>query len=81
MTDFLNLVILTEGTNMKYKVGNTEFETFEEIEAWAWNTHKICFDGELVTHNMSESMKQDACDELNTILSAPSEEDEDPLFI
>ena len=56
---------------MKYKVGNTEFNTFEEVASWAWNEHKISFE---MDDYLEGDEAQKACDELNTILSMPDEE-------
>ena len=45
---------------MKYVVLNQEFETFEEVNTWAWNEHFICPWEEPLT----EAEKQEACKEL-----------------
>jgi hypothetical protein len=59
---------------MKYKVGNTEFDTFEQVANWAWNEHKISFEG---MEYLEGDEAHKACDELNQILSAPNEEMEE----
>jgi hypothetical protein len=56
---------------MSYKVGNVEFSTFNEVIAWAWNNHKIDFE---LLEDVTHAQAQEACDELNKMLSAPDED-------
>ena len=51
---------------MRYRVKDTEFDTFEEVILWAWNTHKLDFTFE---DKMTEEKKQEACKDLETFLT------------
>lgn len=53
----------------QYQVLDVQFDTFEEVVAWAWNTHKIMFNDEKDTSGMTENEKQDACVGLSAALS------------
>lgn len=48
-----------------YKVGNTEFATFDDVVSWAWNTYKIEVWFE---DDGAEIRRLQACEELNTLL-------------
>ena len=47
------------------KVGHKEFASFDEVVAWAWNTHKVDLN---VADRMDEDMERQACEELSELL-------------
>jgi hypothetical protein len=49
----------------KYKVLGKEFDTYEDVVKWAWNTHKI---DEGMDEPTTEEEKQDACNDLENML-------------
>ena len=51
---------------MLYKVGNKEFNTFEEVVTWAWNEYKIEFYDH--DNDMGEIDKECACAQLGAVI-------------
>jgi hypothetical protein len=51
-----------------YKVADKEFNTFQEVIEYAWNEHKISFEGDEAA--MMEDDRQDACGILTECLKA-----------
>jgi hypothetical protein len=53
--------------NVKYKVGENTFDTFDHVVQWAWEVHKIEL-ASAIEELDTEELKQAACDELDKIL-------------